>query len=198
MPDDVSLIKSFARLQKAEELLPWANRLINDLFLQFIAIAKTINDLNDMMGGGGGPSHALLSATHTDTVPGTPPARGDFIVGNSALLWEKFAIGASGRFLRSNGTDPAWSTIARGDLPTEIAYEDETNTFSLAQVLQSYLEYVSISTPGDPNPGSVFTYTNKTGDTVEFRIRFEDGSECIVCTHTLALGMDELPLNWVE
>ena len=42
-------------------------------------------------------------------------ARGDLIV-RGASAWQRLAIGASGRFLRSDGTDPSWSLIQAGDV----------------------------------------------------------------------------------
>jgi hypothetical protein len=53
-------------------------------------------------------THAVLSATHTDSLAGTV-TRGDMIVGNSTPAWAEFAIGAAGSILRSDGTDPAWT-----------------------------------------------------------------------------------------
>lgn len=58
--------------------------------------------------------HNLLSTTHPDTLAASPPTRGDLIVANSTPRWARFAIGASGTVLRSNGTDPAWSTDGSG------------------------------------------------------------------------------------
>lgn len=60
-------------------------------------------------GGGGGGPHALLSSTHSDTAPAAAN-RGALVVGNSTPAWSRLTIGASGSMLRSNGTDPAWST----------------------------------------------------------------------------------------
>lgn len=193
MPDVIAT-KHLPRLNVKEELLPWAHRLVNDLFLQLLQIADAINNIS---GGGGGPTHNFLSPTHPDTVPGSP-SRGDLVVGNATPLWTRLPIAPIGRFLRSTGNDPVWAGIGRADLPIQIAYEDEPNIFLLAQALRSYLEISSISTPSDPPVGSIYLYQNKTGSTVEVRIRFEDGTECVVCTHTISMAGDELPLNWVE
>lgn len=194
MPDALR-IRDLPRLNVKEELLPWAHRLVNDLFLHLYQLADAINNVSG--GGGGGPTHNLLSATHPDTATGSP-VRGDLVVADATPEWTKLALGAAGRYLRSNGIDPSWAAIPRSDLPSEIAYEDEANDFTLAQRFQERLELVSSSTPADPSPGSVYLYQNKTGTTVEVRIRFEDGSECIVCTATVTAAPDELPLNWVE
>lgn len=55
-----------------------------------------------------GAAHALLSATHTDTVAAAV-VRGDLIVGTSTPQWARLALGANQTVLRSNGTDPVWS-----------------------------------------------------------------------------------------
>ncbi|MBI2820387.1 MAG: hypothetical protein HYX73_10440, partial [Acidobacteria bacterium] len=63
---------------------------------------------------GGGSSHELLSATHTDTTVGTV-ARGDLIVGQSATpSWQRLAIGSNNTFLASNGTDASWTAPSGG------------------------------------------------------------------------------------
>lgn len=64
----------------------------------------------------GGPTHALLSATHTDSLAASV-ARGDVIIGNATPAWSRLAVGGAGTLFGVNGagTDPAWSnTIARG------------------------------------------------------------------------------------
>lgn len=54
-------------------------------------------------------SHALLSASHTDTAVGTV-VRGDLIVGTATPQWARFPIGANHAVLTSNGSDPSWQT----------------------------------------------------------------------------------------
>lgn len=54
-------------------------------------------------------SHALLSASHSDTLAASV-VRGDLIVGNTTPQWTRLAVGANTAVLTSNGTDPAWST----------------------------------------------------------------------------------------
>ena len=54
-------------------------------------------------------THNLLSATHLDTTPATPPARGSLITGQAvATLWKELALGANGWVLGSDGTDALW------------------------------------------------------------------------------------------
>lgn len=83
--------------------------------------------------GGGVTPHNLLSSTHPDTLAASPPTRGDLIAGNATPLWARLAIGASGAVLRSNGTDPAWSTDGTG-LTTLNASSLSTGTVALARL----------------------------------------------------------------
>jgi hypothetical protein len=63
---------------------------------------------------GGGSSHNLLSATHTDTTTGTV-ARGDIITGQTATpVWQRLALGSTNTFLGSNGTDAGWTAPSGG------------------------------------------------------------------------------------
>jgi len=65
---------------------------------------------------GGVTAHNLLSTTHGDTTAGTV-ARGDLVVGQGAsATWTRLALGSSGRYLRSNGTDAAWAQVPHSDL----------------------------------------------------------------------------------
>jgi len=86
-------------------------------------IESTLAELNIRMSGAGGVAgnHNLLSATHPDTDPDSP-VRGDIVVGIAGPEWRRYAIGAAGRFLRSDGVDPLYSAILVGDLP---AHADE-------------------------------------------------------------------------
>lgn len=70
---------------------------------------------------GAGGAHALLSASHTDTVT-QAVSRGSLIYGNSTPAWDELVIGAANRVLRSDGTDVSWAQVAlatdvTGDLP---------------------------------------------------------------------------------
>src|SRR5512146_1957954 len=59
--------------------------------------------------------HDLLSAIHSDTVPGSP-VLGDLIVGNSTPAWDRLGIGAEAQILTVFGGQPSWQ-----DLPTTAA-----------------------------------------------------------------------------
>ena len=58
--------------------------------------------------------HNLLSATHPDTVPASPPAQGSLVKGNGSSLWAEFTLGAALQVLRVNagGTDLEYFTVA--------------------------------------------------------------------------------------
>lgn len=65
---------------------------------------------------GGGSTHAMLSATHTDSTPAAV-LRGALITGQGATpSWSLLAIGGSGTVPKSNGVDIAWDTLAIEDL----------------------------------------------------------------------------------
>ena len=53
-----------------------------------------------------------------DITVGPITTRGDLITGDASGDEQRLAIGASGRFLRSNGVDPLWVAIVAGDLPS--------------------------------------------------------------------------------
>lgn len=70
--------------------------------------------LADLDTTGGGANHNLLSATHPDTTAAAV-ARGDLVVGQTATpSWARLALGALGRYLRSDGTDLGYSAVAAG------------------------------------------------------------------------------------
>lgn len=53
--------------------------------------------------------------------PGTIiTARGDLIIGNSSAVPARLPIGTTGKYLRTDGTDPSWAAIVAADLPTAI------------------------------------------------------------------------------
>lgn len=63
----------------------------------------------------GGATHAILSASHIDTLVDTV-IRGDLLVGNLTSLWSRLPIGPLPSYLRSNGLDALWSTLLAADL----------------------------------------------------------------------------------
>jgi len=81
-----------------------------------------------------GGSNALLDGSvHTDTLAGTV-VRGDLIIGNSTPKWARVALGASGKVVRSNGTDASWQfdrrLAANKSSPIRVTFGAATNTSS--------------------------------------------------------------------
>jgi len=89
------------------------------------------SQVNSLSGGGGGgtgggaTSHNLLSITHSDTETDTV-VQGDLIVGGSTPTWERLALGASGTFLKSDGSDPNWATLEASDIDALALLLDQT------------------------------------------------------------------------
>lgn len=66
----------------------------------------------------GGPTHSILSATHTDSLAAAV-VRGDLIVGNATPAWARRAVGTIGQLLTTDGVDTNWgNTVARGTVTT--------------------------------------------------------------------------------
>jgi len=68
--------------------------------------------------GGATQAHNLLSTTHLDTVPFSPPVEGDIITAQTTAsptgvtpAWARLALGTNGQVLTSNGTDAVWSPL---------------------------------------------------------------------------------------
>lgn len=77
-----------------------------------------------------GANHNLLSAVHPDTVVGSP-VRGGLIVGNATPKWIGLLLGATGKFLRSDGNDALWEAIVKADISdTPWAWADVSKTGS--------------------------------------------------------------------
>lgn len=84
------------------------------LTIDIDAIATGVEDLVIVLcfeAIGGMASHAILDGVvHTDS-DAQGVTQGSLIVGSASPLWTELVIGAAGRLLRSNGTDPAWTAI---------------------------------------------------------------------------------------
>jgi hypothetical protein len=78
-------------------------------------------DVTISAAGGGSSSHNLLDGVvHPDT-EATTVQRGMLVVGKlsgAVVKWGGLPLGASGRFLKSNGTDAVWDVIQASDLPS--------------------------------------------------------------------------------
>lgn len=94
----------------------WVAQTIPDCPTGALAYTQATNLFN--CSSTGGPTHNLLSATHTDTLAAAV-VRGDMVVGNATPLWARVALGTAGQLWTNNAVDPSWSnTIARGTIVT--------------------------------------------------------------------------------
>jgi hypothetical protein len=71
--------------------------------------------------GGQSSGHNLLSDTHLDTVPFSPPVQGDVITAQTTAsptgvtpAWNRLALGTLGQVLYSTGTDAIWGSLIAG------------------------------------------------------------------------------------
>ena len=64
--------------------------------------------------GGGLTPHNLLSVTHPDTTPFTPPNRGDIITGQFAspnTKWTRLGVGTANQLVSTDATDVLWANF---------------------------------------------------------------------------------------
>jgi hypothetical protein len=88
-------------------------------------------------GGASGSDHNLLSTTHLDTIPASPPTRGDIITAQNQTSptgvnpsWARLPLGADTYVLTSNGTDAIWAPASSASCPLGAAdtrYVDSTS-----------------------------------------------------------------------
>jgi len=67
-----------------------------------------------------GADHNLLSATHPDTLAGSP-VRGDILIGNATPKWSKLAVGLANRILKTDGLDPLWGLVVNENVDASAA-----------------------------------------------------------------------------
>jgi hypothetical protein len=79
------------------------------------AVGSTCNN------GGSVQAHNLLSTTHLDTIPASPPVRGDVITAQNQTSpsgvnpsWARLPLGSNNFVLTSNGVDAIWAPVASG------------------------------------------------------------------------------------
>ena len=83
------------------------------------------------------------------------------------------SIGSNDRLL-TRDTANSVLNLGKSSLPTSIAYEDEANTFSASQKLETYSELKAIAAPGNPASGYVRLYID-SGDN-KIKVKRSDGS----------------------
>lgn len=111
--------------------------------------------------------HPLLGVHHDDTVAAAP-LRGALIVGDATPAWQRLALGGSATFLRSDGTDAAWSAIQPTDVPqattddrgaVELATDGEVAASLAVQANDSRLDGVATVATADATPTALLTLT---------------------------------------
>lgn len=115
-----------------------------------------------------GVDHNLLSNTHSDSVTAAV-ARGSIIVGNSTPKWSALALGASGTYLRSDGTDLVYAAIVAGDLPASVLLNTQDNDLG-----DHFYDLGNIAVPATPGAGKFRVFVDD-GDNV-IKIKKPDGT----------------------
>lgn len=94
---------------------------------------------------------------------------GDLVYAGGADSFLALGIGAAGTVLRSNGATPAWSVLAKGDLPASIAYEDEANIFTAALTSERTLSTEdTLNTRLASDPAAVYRMAIKASGAIEW------------------------------
>ena len=60
--------------------------------------------------------HNLLDGLQNQDTVANIASQGSLIVGNALSQWTELVLGASGQFLKSNGSDAIWSSIVKADI----------------------------------------------------------------------------------
>lgn len=92
---------------------------------------------------GGGSSHDLLSATHTD-VAASSVSRGSIIVGNSTPAWAELALGAASTFLQSDGTDLAYVAMSGDATLSAGALTIAADAITTSKILDDAVTYAKM------------------------------------------------------
>jgi hypothetical protein len=91
--------------------------------------ARRLATLTALATNAAGP-HNLLSVPHADA-PTAAATRGDLIIASSVPDWIPLAIGTANQVLLTDGTDPAWTTLAVSHI-SDLAYATPNLTLGTA------------------------------------------------------------------
>lgn len=142
-----------------EEMLYYRDDVTSDLWCKWKKGDGTVVKKN-MSASGGGANHNLLDgSTHPDTLAGTV-VRGDIVVGNLTPKWARKALGLSGQYLRSDGTDLLYSSILAGDLPASVILDTETNVIIDAMIAAHTSTKITITAKGQLNSALLYNDQN--------------------------------------
>lgn len=156
----------------AEDTLPDS---VADFVVTYDASASAYKKVLLQNVAGASASSNLLSGLHIDTTPASV-VRGDLITGQGASpKWTRLALGAAGRYVRSDGTDAAWSEIQFADLPEFITPLTEETSVAAGDLLAIY----------DVSAGALRKMTRANlvaGLSASFTVREVDGTPSLSAT----------------
>jgi hypothetical protein len=146
--------------------------------------------------GGSTTAHNLLSTTHLDTVPESPPVRGDLITAQNVTspsgvtpAWAALPIGTNGQVLTSTGVDAVWGTLTAGTNITITSVGGNTTINSTGGggsgcTLPSHDTAVLSEHPA----GTCYDSLDWTWDDTNFVNLQGDGTNSVSGTNTLAFS----------
>jgi hypothetical protein len=133
-------------------------------------------------------NHNLLSGTHPDSDPASPPAVGDLIRGVSGPEWQKYGIGSVNQVLTVAGGLPTWQDPAGGG---GAIFED---SFSDASIHWAWTKYGTGATRTITEAGGIVTLHNDSGVSCDFWTSGNDGPQLHVdepnWPHTIIAKVD--------
>jgi hypothetical protein len=131
-------------------------------------------------GGGGGADHNLLSLTHLDTVPFSPPARGDLIVAQDQTspsgvtpAWARLPLGTSTYVLTSTGTDAVWAPATGGG-------GGGTSNLRVCEIIIGADNLVDPIVNGDIAPQGRQCFVAQAATLIEVDVAADDGTPSVV------------------
>lgn len=136
--------------------------------------------------------HVLLDGNvHTDTVAQSV-TRGSVIVGNGTPEWDELVIDVSGKYFRSDGTDPSWTALTIVDDPTpQLGGMLDVNGHALGDGTLELLKFVEIGSAVNE-----ITVTNAaTGDGPSVSATGDDAN---INLDLIAKGTGGINLSWDE
>ena len=143
--------------------------------------------------GTAGSAHNLLSTTHLDTIPASPPVRGDLVTAQNQTSptginpsWARLPLGTSGQVLLSNGSDALWGNLTAG---TGITITNNSGSLTIATgggggcTLPSHDTAVLSEHPA----GTCYDSTHFTWDDTAFNLQISNASANTVGTNNTYL-----------
>jgi hypothetical protein len=146
--------------------------------------------------GGSTTAHNLLSTTHLDTIPESPPVRGDLITGQNQTSptgvnpsWAALPLGTAGQVLLSNGLDALWGNLVAG---TNITIVNSGSPSGSTVTINSTGGGSGCTLPGVTDTGiltehpvsTCYDSSRATWDDTNFNLQIGSGSNVFTGTNT--------------